>query len=422
MAKMPNVELPIDGAGGKSGLFWHPTSVDPKNYYRSYARTGHYDSIISRPNFEVITMHKVKKIDFDGTTATGVSFFERNNPDQVLVVKAKKEVIVSAGTVHTPQILQNSGIGPKDLLKEADIPVLLEIPGVGQNFQDHAYLSVIYRCEFKFPGHPCNRYRTSLIDKRPAKLTNVSSPDTNGTPPVPEVTLTGSQSTLVGSNVGAWIPLRAVSEDYEELASRYEAQDPAEYLPENSHPSIVAGYAAFQKLHVKLLRAKDTNLMWMPLGGGATGGVIMSMHIVSHGTININPKNPHAEPIVDYRALSNPIDLDIMVENIKFVRKFMKSPDFAPYVPVETSPGIDVTGEELKEWVRRQIIPTNFHPIATAAKKPLDMGGVVDEELLVHGTKHLRVVDGSVMPLLPGANTQQTVYMLAEKVSRPMDS
>jgi choline dehydrogenase-like flavoprotein len=210
--------------------------------------------------------------------------------------------------------------------------------------------------------------------------------------------------------------LRAVSDDYEDLASRYEAQDPADYLPKSSHPSAIAGYSAFQKLHVKLLRGKDTNVMWMPLGGGATGGVIMSMHIVSHGTININSESPPGEPIVDYRALSNLIYLDIMVENIKFVRKFMKSGDFAPYEPFEVSPGINVTGEALKEWVRSQVIPTNFHPIATAAKKPLAMGGVVDEGLLIHGMKHLRVVNGSIIPLLPGANTQQTVYMLAEKV------
>jgi len=119
---------------------------------------------------------------------------------------------------------------------------------------------------------------------------------------------------------------------------------------------------------------------------------------------------------VDYRALSNPIDLDIMVENIKYMRKFMASEDFKEYQPEETSPGIEVEGEELKEWVREVLIPTNFHPIATAAKKPKEKGGVVDEELRVHGIKNLRVVDGSIMPLLPGANTQQTVYMLAEKV------
>lgn len=144
-AKMPRMPIPIDGASGKSGLFWNPTSMDNVRYWRSYSRTAHYDGIV-RDNYEVITMHKVKKILFDGTTAIGVQFSPRDT-SQTLTVKANKEVIISAGTIHTPQILQNSGIGPKDLLEQAGIPVLVELPGVGQNFQDHSYLSVGYQCK-----------------------------------------------------------------------------------------------------------------------------------------------------------------------------------------------------------------------------------------------------------------------------------
>lgn len=207
-----------------------------------------------------------------------------------------------------------------------------------------------------------------------------------------------------------------MTEDFEDIAARYEAQDPAEYLPTNTHPYVVAGYADFQRVHAALLRSKNTNILWLPISGGP-GGIVMSMHVVSHGTINIDPADPHAEPIVDYRALSNPTDMEIMVENVRYMRKFMASEDFKDAQPVETEPGIDVEGEELEDWIRSVLIPTNFHPIATAAKKPKEKGGVVDEELLVHGVKKLSVADGSIMPLLPGANTQQPVYMLAEKVS-----
>lgn len=404
MTKMPNVDVPLDGANGNNGLFWFPSSLDPKTYWRSYARTGHYDGIIDeRDNLAVITRHKVRRILFDDDlAATGVEFFPRDSdaaePEEgeeegeqeekrpvSKTVKARKEVILSAGTVHTPQILQLSGIGPKDLLEEAGIEVLVDIPGVGQNFQDHAYLSVGYRW-------------------------------TNGAPPAPNVTVNGDPRTNSSPNLGAWVGLPTVTEDFEKIAARYEAQDPAEFLPPNSHPWVVDGYADFQKLHAKLLRSKNTNILWYPLSGGA-GGIVMSMHVVSHGTINIDPADPENEPIVDYRALSNPVDLDIMVENIRFLRRYMASEDFAEYEPEETMPGIDVEGEELREWIREVLIPTNFHPIATAAKKPKEKGGVVDEELFVHDVKRLRVVDGSIMPLLPGANTQQPVYMLAEKVS-----
>ncbi|GKT86249.1 glucose oxidase [Colletotrichum tofieldiae] len=382
--KMPRMHVPLDGAGGDNGLFWFPSSIDPKSYRRSYARTGHYDGI-NRSNFEVITRHKVRKILFDGTTATGVEFTPRDGDAQPITVKATKEVILAAGAVHTPQVLQLSGIGPKPLLDEAGIPVLLDIPGVGQNFQDHAYLSVGYEWR-------------------------------NGTPSGPDVPANGDPSSVAAPNLGAWIGLPTMTSDFEAIASRYEAQDPADFLPEGTHPTVVAGYAAFKALHAKLLRDKNTNVMWLPLSGGA-GGIVMAMHVVSHGTINIDPSDPEGEPVVDYRALSNPVDMDIMVEIVEFMRKYMASPDFAEFQPLETSPGANVTGEALREWIRSQYIPTNFHPIATAAKKPLEMGGVVNEDLLVHGAQRLRVVDGSIMPLLPGANTQQTVYMLAEKVS-----
>ncbi|KAF2788865.1 GMC oxidoreductase [Melanomma pulvis-pyrius CBS 109.77] len=382
MAKMRNMPIPEDGASGKSGLFWNPTSMDNKNYWRSYSRTAHFDGI-ARKNYHIITMHKVKRILFNGTTATGVQFSPRDT-DQILTVIAKREVIISAGTVHTPQILQNSGIGPKDLLQQAKIPVLIDLPGVGQNFQDHAFLSVNYQWGV-------------------------------GTGPVlSNITQSGNASTIAGPNLGAWIGLPTMTDDFEKIASRYESQDAAQYLPKNTHLTVLAGYRAFKKLHAKLLRSTDSNWLWLPLFG-TPGGIVMSMHVVSHGTINIDPENPDAEPIVDYRALSNPIDMDIMVENIRYMRKFLKSEEFAPWKPTETAPGIEIEGEELREWIRKVLIPTNFHPIATAAKMPKEMGGVVDEQLRVHGTKRLRVVDGSIMPLLPGANTQQSVYMIAEK-------
>lgn len=148
MAKMPGMDIPIDGVGGNNGLFWNPTSLDPETFWRSYSRTGHYDGI-TRPNYEVIVNNKVNKILFDGTTATGVQFTPRYGDDpKPVTVKANKEVIISAGTIHTPQILQLSGIGPKSLLDSADIPVVVDLPGVGQNFQDHAWLSVAYRCKY----------------------------------------------------------------------------------------------------------------------------------------------------------------------------------------------------------------------------------------------------------------------------------
>jgi choline dehydrogenase-like flavoprotein len=142
----------------------------------------------------------------------------------------------------------------------------------------------------------------------------------------------------------------------------------------------------------------------------------MNQHVTSIGTINIDPSNPNGEPIVDYRALSNPVDIDIMVELIQFWRRYMRSQDFAQYSPQFISPPGDMEGEPLRQWIRDSYVASVYHPIGTASKKPKHLGGVVDEELFVHGTKKLRVVDASIMPMLPAANTQQTTYMIAEKV------
>jgi len=426
MASVHGVDIPLDGAAGTNGLFWFPTSMFPpgheKQFQRSYARTGHYDTIVSRENLEVLQGHKVTRILLekeDGkedVKAVGVEFRRRGKgysgdknggveggfggtdkaeqkkrqekaeSVEVLTVKARKEVILSAGAVHSPQILQLSGIGPKALLESANIDVVVELPGVGQNFQDHAWI-----------GNMAYTLSTPLKG--------------------PEMNLTGD-SRFAGMNLGAWLGMPVVSPDrYSAIADRYMAQEPAAFLPPGTHPDVIEGYRHFQAAHSKLLRNKNSNWLWVPITSAPGGRGVMLMHVVSHGTININPANPHGEPVVDYRSLSNPIDLELLVEHVKFMRRFvLESGQFDEYKPVETSPGPDVkTDEDLKEFIRQSVTPTNYHPVATTSKMPREWGGVVDEELRVWGVKSLRVVDAGIMPSLPGAQTQQSSYMIGEK-------
>jgi choline dehydrogenase-like flavoprotein len=139
MKNMPGMTVPVDSGAGETGLYWYPISQDPVNYVRSYARTGHWDGI-NRPNYQLIVGSKVTKIVFDGDTATGVEFVARGaETGPVTTVRARKEVILAAGTVHTPQVLMLSGIGPASHLQEAGIPVKVDLPGVGNNFQDHRF-------------------------------------------------------------------------------------------------------------------------------------------------------------------------------------------------------------------------------------------------------------------------------------------
>lgn len=204
-------------------------------------------------------------------------------------------------------------------------------------------------------------------------------------------------------------------QNYQSIASRYESQDPAAYLPAGTDPTVIAGYAEIQKYYAKLLRSPDSTFLWYSLTP-APLALPGNQHPVSFGSINIDPANPTSEPLVDYRTLSNPIDLDIMVESIGFYRRYLNSPDFAAYAPTQVNPPPDLEGDGLKQWIRDNYVASTFHPVGTSSKKPRNKGGVVDEELFVYGTKKLRVVDASIVPMLPAANTQQTVYMIAEKV------
>lgn len=170
------------------------------------------------------------------------------------------------------------------------------------------------------------------------------------------------------------------------------------------------------------IRSTNTAFYSMSLTGSSTvGGSNILLHPLSRGSVNINTTaSPDAssEPIVDYRALSNDIDLDILVEFVRFTRRYHFETSLAAYGPRETMPGAEVVErDDIAGYIRGSVTPTEFHPSGTCAMLPRELGGVVDEALRVYGVESLRVVDASVIPLLPGANTCQTVYAVAEKVS-----
>jgi choline dehydrogenase-like flavoprotein len=188
------------------------------------------------------------------------------------------------------------------------------------------------------------------------------------------------------------------------------------YLPTNTHPTIIEGYKQQQALYAGAMRSKQVSWLHVILDE-APSYQPWQTHPVSRGTVRLNVSDPEGEPIVDYRGVSNPVDLDIMVEIVKFLRRFMTTGVLAKYDAVETVPGSEVqTDDQLAEWARAQIIPSVYHPIGTASKMPRKWGGVVNEELLVYGLERLSVADASIMPVAIGGTTSMTVYAIAEKV------
>ena len=141
-----------DSGSGKPGVYWYPTFMNPALVERSYARTGHHDKAVNRTNYHLVTGSKVTKIILNGTTATGVSFVavgsgSGGSTAAQTVIRAKKEVILAAGGIHSPQILQLSGIGPRSLLSSANISTAVDLPGVGRNFQDHPMVQATFQCK-----------------------------------------------------------------------------------------------------------------------------------------------------------------------------------------------------------------------------------------------------------------------------------
>jgi choline dehydrogenase-like flavoprotein len=170
------------------------------------------------------------------------------------------------------------------------------------------------------------------------------------------------------------------------------------------------------------LTSNGTAFYNLVLTGGPTNGIVVDLHPLSRGTVTIDPKDPYnKEPLVDYRALANPLDAVIMADIVRFTRRYhLDNPMTKAWAATEMAPGAATqTDDDFAEYMAETLSPSEFHPVGTCAMMPRELGGVVDQELKVYGVAGLRVVDASIMPTLVGGNTCQTVYAVAEKVSLP---
>lgn len=217
-----------------------------------------------------------------------------------------------------------------------------------------------------------------------------------------------------GQGLVAFLSLPIIApDDYEAIAERYESLDFTEYVDEDTSEEVLAGYEAQRELYAAAMR-EDELAFFNYIIGPFPGGSPINLHVTSRGTIRLNETDPQVDPVVDYRALSIPTDVDLMVAYLKFFRTLYTTGHLEAYNATETRPGEDA---DLEEYVRERYNPQGWHPVGTAAKMRRELGGVVDDQLRVYGVEGLRVADASIMPTLIGGTTQFTAYAIGEKVS-----
>ena len=337
------------------------------NGYRASTSFSFINPIKDRKNLKIITKSITNRLLFESTKCIGLEYINGKN---IYKVYAEREVLVCGGAINSPQILQLSGIGKGDYIKKWGLDVVADLPGVGENLQDHLDVLAHYECtqpvtEAKYTAGGLAFFRMAgilaqwLLTKKGAGndigLSGVSFLKTDNSLDLPDI-----QMHFIGSLL----------------------KDHGKTRPD-SH--------AFSN-HVCMLRPE------------------------SRGYIALKSLDPNVQPIIQPNYFSTQKDRDTLIKGVKISREIMNQPAFDEFRGKEINPGDHIqTDQEIEEFIKSHG-ETIYHPVGTC-KMGNDEFSVVDDKLRVRGVENLRVVDASVMPTLIGGNTNAPTIMIAEKIS-----
>ena len=334
-----------------------------KGRWRSSAATAFLKPALGRKNLTIKTKCHTTRVLFEDKKAVGVEWLENGEKKQAA---ATCEVILAAGALQSPQILQLSGIGPKELLAKHKIQLVVHSPEVGENLQDHYQMRTIVRLKQKKSLNNQIRNPIKLAQWGLRWVLNASGPLTVG-----------------AGQVGGG------------ACTKY-AKDGRPDVQFNVMPLSV-----------------DKPGMPLHKYAGFTASV-WQCHPKSRGSLKINSDDPMEQPLIEPNYFEDQTDRDVIVEGVKILREISNQPSFKDLWDVEVMPGLESkTDEKIWEQVRDNG-GTVFHCVGTC-RMGSDKSSVVDPELKVRGVTGLRVIDASVMPKITSANTNAPTLMIAEK-------
>lgn len=345
-----------DGYGFRQGTIWRGRRVSTASAYLRPA--------LGRHNLEVLDLTRARRVLFDGRRAVGVEIESEKGIERLGV---HREVVLSAGSYHSPQVLLLSGIGPGEELRRAGITPVHELPAVGRHLQDH-------------PSAPI------AMDTADATSYGLSWKA------LPRNIVQIFQYLLVRTG-----PLSS---------NLFETNAYIRTAPDVDRPDM---QLVFQPAR------RNIRPFPIPLGHGYAIAVVC-LYPKSHGNVSLSGPDPHAAPLIDLRIGSEVDDLRFLVRGLKLARRVLAHESFRPYRAAERLPGPAIVDDEaLLDYVRETLV-TVHHPASSCRMGPAG-DNVVDPELRVHGLEGLRVADASVFPRLVGANTNAAVVAVAEKAS-----
>ncbi|KAI1137459.1 putative GMC oxidoreductase [Hypoxylon sp. FL0543] len=418
---------PFNGYG--IGGWSVPAAIDPVTKTRSYAASAYFAPVGSRSNLEVITHATVSKIildDADGTTpiARGVAFKAQDGVEHE--VTADREVILAAGAIQSPKILELSGIGDESLLSRFGIVTKVNNPNVGENLQDHLMTGVSFEVADGVTT------ADSLLRQEPEVIqAAMQMYQEHKTGPLASAALLSYSFLPIMTEAIEKVDPQ-LERSLEELVQKSDAASTSEYERQNLGfiKSLLHPVGAREASGSLFMLPAQVNLHNGPKQAGMTKDVkpgnyvsigASLQHPLSRGKTHISSSDPSAAPVIDPRYLSHPLDIEMYARHLMVIEMIAKTPPFSDYIKPggrRAQPGearVD-TPDKAKAYIRETALTDN-HLVGTCAMLPREKGGVVDPRLRVYGVKGLRIVDSSIMPLIPRANVQTSVYTVAEKAA-----